>query len=348
MSRSAAPISASSSACPDTAKRAGTGLRHEFIPYAIAFREPVATGAGAWTVRRGAWLRVESDEGRVGLGEAAPLEALASALALAAAIERGPCREAAFEVANLDLEAQRFGRPLAYLLSAAPRARVAVNAVLFASGIDEVATEAARAIDAGFRTVKLKVGSVSPPQDIARILAVRERVGAGIAIRLDANRAWDEDTALRVLHAVEPCDIEYVEDPVAGDLRVVGRRTNIPVAADVATLDEGWQVVRARGADVLGLKPMALGGLRATRELAVAAVDAGLGVVVTSVFDTAVGVAAALQLAASLPGPERAHGLATVGLLEDAPLEGLDPPHGGDMALPKGPGLGVRFRESAL
>ena len=52
-----------------------------------------------------------------------------------------------------------------------------------------------------------------------------------------------------------------------------------------------------------------------------------------------------LHLAASLPGPERAHGLATVGLLEEAPVEGLDPPHGGHILLPKGPGLGVRLRE---
>ena len=125
-----------------------------------------------------------------------------------------------------------------------------------------------------------------------------------------------------------------------------GRRPAwIPVAADPNSLDEGWRVLRGRGADVLVLKPMALGGLRATRELAVAAIDAGLGVVVTSVLDTAVGVAGALHLAASLPGPERAHGLATVALLEEAPLDGLDAPHGGEMRLPKGPGLGVILRK---
>jgi len=298
-------------------------------------------------VRRGAWLRIESDDGRAGLGEAAPLQPLASAQALAAALESGPCRDAAFDVANLDLEAQRFGRPLAYLLSDAPRLRVPVNAVLFASGAEALADEAARAVAAGFRTVKLKVGSASPDEDIARVLAVRERVGAGVAIRLDANRAWDEDTAIRVLHAVERCEIEYVEDPVAGDLRAVGRRTNIPVAADVATIGEGERVVRARSADMLVLKPMALGGLRVTRELAVAAIDAGLGAVITSVFDTAVGVAAALHLAASLPGPERAHGLATVDLLEEAPVEGLEAPHAGEMRLPERPGLGVRLRVNA-
>lgn len=320
-------------------------MRHEFIAYAIAFREPIATGAGAWTVRRGAWLRLEQDDGRVGLGEAAPLGPVDSTQALMRAIESGACRDAAFELAALDLEAQRFGRPLAWLLSEAPRPGVAVNALVFAPGLEALARESARAVEAGYRTLKLKVGAAPPDEDIARVRAVRDAVGPGTAIRIDANGAWDEATALRVLRAVEACDIEYVEEPVAGDARAVGRQTNIPVAADPASLEEGRRVLRARGADVLVLKPMALGGLRPTRELAVEAIDAGVGVVITSVLDTAVGVAGALHLAASLPGPGRAHGLATVGLLEEAPVEGLEPPHGGEMRLPKGPGLGVRLRE---
>lgn len=320
-------------------------MRHEFIPYDIAFREPVTTGAGAWAHRRGAWLRLEADDGRVGLGEAAPLARLESAGALATAIENGPFRDAAFDLAALDLDAQRFGRPLAWLLADTPRSQVAVNSLVLARDPEALAAEAGRAVQAGYRTLKIKVASAAPEEDIRRILAVRERVGEGVALRIDANGAWDEETALRVLRAVEGCDLEYVEEPVAGDLRAVGRRSNIPVAADPASLEEGERVLRERGADILVLKPMALGGLRPTRKLAVTAIEAGLGVVITSVLDTAVGVAGALHLAASLPGPERAHGLATVGLLEEAPVEGLDPPHGGHMLLPKGPGLGVRLRE---
>ena len=322
-------------------------MRHEFIAYAIAFREPIVTAERAWAVRHGAWLRVEDDEGRVGFGEVAPLDPLDAPGALEAALERGPYRDAAFDLADLDLRAQRFGRPLAYLLADAPRRQVAVNALLVASEADALAAEAAKAVEQGFRTVKLKVAAAPPDVDIARVRAVRERVGEGVAIRLDANAAWDEETALRVLRAVEHCDIEYVEDPVAGDLRAVCRQCNVPVAADVHTLEDGWRVIRERGADMLVLKPMAMGGLLPSHELAVAAIDAGIGVVVTSILETAVGVAGALHLAASLPGPERAHGLATVALLEEAPVEGLDPPHQGAIALPKGPGLGVRLRERA-
>jgi o-succinylbenzoate synthase len=322
-------------------------LRHEFIPYAIAFRRPVATAAGVWAVRRGAWLRVEAEDGLAGLGEVAPLGPLASAEALAAAIGSGPCREAAFDLALLDLDAQRAGQSIAAFLGGASRERVAVNALLFSDDAASIADEAAVAVAAGFRTLKLKVASASPEADIARILAVRERAGPGVEIRLDANGGWDEPTALRVLGAVAHCGIEFVEDPVAGDPGAVRRRLGVPVALDARTLEEGWRAVRERGADVLVLKPMALGGVRATRELACKAIDAGLGVIVTSVFDTAVGIAGALHLAASLPGPARAHGLATAALLEETPIEGLDPAHAGGMQVPRGHGLGVHLRDCA-
>ncbi len=322
-------------------------MAHSFVPYALAFREPIATGAGAWTRRLGAWLRVEREDGRVLHGEVAPPDPALTPEGLAAAIESGPCRDAAFDLAALDGEAQRFGRPLAFLLADRPRERVKVNALLFAREAGALADEAARVAAAGFGTVKIKVGAAPPDEDVARVRAVRERVGPAVAIRLDANGAWDGETALRVLGAVEPLGIEYVEDPVRGDLRAVGLGCNVPVAFDAPTLEAGRAVLHARGADVLVLKPMALGGPTATRRLAVDAIEAGLGVVITSVMDSPVGVAGALHLAASLPGEERAHGLATVALLEEAPVEGLAAPQGGFLSLPAGPGLGVRLRERA-
>ncbi|MGE0355390.1 MAG: mandelate racemase/muconate lactonizing enzyme family protein [Burkholderiales bacterium] len=320
-------------------------MHEEFLPYALAFREPVPMGAGWWKARRGAWLRLEAEDGLVGLGEIAPLEPVDTPEALAAALDREPYRAAAFELARMDLEGQREGRGIAGLLCESPREAVAVNALCLSNDIEAVAAEGARAAQAGFRTVKVKVGSANAPRDIARVEAVRDAIGDGIGIRLDANGAWDEATALQVLRALAPLGLEYVEDPVKGDAGAIHAKTGVSVAADPRTMEEGWLALRSRSADFLVLKPMALGGLRVTRELACAAIDAGLGVVITSVFDTAVGVAGALHLAASLPGPARAHGLATVGLLEEAPVEGLDPPHGGELRVPARPGLGVRLRQ---
>jgi L-alanine-DL-glutamate epimerase-like enolase superfamily enzyme len=127
----------------------------------------------------------------------------------------------------------------------------------------------------------------------------------------------------------------------------VRSRTGVPVAADPRGAGEAWEAVREHRADFIILKPMLLGGLRAAGDLARAAIDAGMGVVVTSVFETAVGVAGAVHLAAGLPGPERAHGLATVPLLEDVPVEGLDGPFEGAIRVPGRPGLGVTLKRAA-
>ena len=319
-------------------------MRYEIVPYAIAFRRPIVTAAGTWEVRRGAWLKFLSDDGRVGLGEVAPLEPVGTGQALATAPGRPDYRAAAVDCAQLDIEGQVSGRSIAALLGAAPRSHVAVNALVFSTGVDETLAEAAGAISQGYRSLKLKVAVASPESDIERIRQVRALAGAQVGLRIDANGAWDEATAIRVLRAVEDCNLEYVEDPVAGDASSVRAGSGVPVAADARSAAEAWRVVRGKCADFLILKPAVLGGLRPASEIAHEAMQAGISVVVTSVFETPVGVAAAAHLAASLPGPERAHGLATVPLLGDCPLDGLDAPSQGTLRVPDGPGLGVRLR----
>jgi L-alanine-DL-glutamate epimerase-like enolase superfamily enzyme len=88
------------------------------------------------------------------------------------------------------------------------------------------------------------------------------------------------------------------------------------------------------------LKPAALGGLRASQRIAARAHAAGWGVVVTSSLDSAVGLAAALQLAAALPGPHLAAGLAT-GALLDQDLAKAPSPIDGALSVPDEPGIGV-------
>ena len=319
-------------------------MHGEFVPYAIAFRAPVATGAGPWTVRRGAWLRLADEAGLEGLGEAAPLEPLGSDEEAALAVECEPWRAGALDLARLDLEGQRDGRPLAAAWGGTPRASVACNALVTATGVEATAAEAAAFAAQGYGTVKLKVGANAPEVDIARVAEVRRRTGPAMRIRVDANGAWDEGTAMRVLRAIAPHDIEYAEDPVEGDGAAL-RAAGVPIALDARTREAGWAAVKSRAVHALVLKPMALGGPTATRELAVAAIEAGLVVTITSCFDTPVGIAGALHLAASLPGPEGAHGLATADLLVATTLEGLPPVTGGRLALPAGTGLGVRFRK---
>jgi L-alanine-DL-glutamate epimerase-like enolase superfamily enzyme len=175
---------------------------------------------------------------------------------------------------------------------------------------------------------------------------VRDAVGSEATIRLDANGGWKEREAEEAIARLAPYRIELLEQPVeARDLSGLARLSAgsaIPIAADEA-LAGGYafdEIFSRDAASVLVLKPAVLGGLRASQRVAARARRAGWGVVVTSALDSAVGLAATLQLAAALPGPHLAAGLAT-GALLDQDLAMAPLPKGGTLGVPDGPGIGV-------
>ncbi|GAA4628265.1 o-succinylbenzoate synthase [Cellulomonas oligotrophica] len=172
----------------------------------------------------------------------------------------------------------------------------------------------------GCRTAKVKVAEPGqdPHADEARLEAVRDALGPDGAIRVDANTAWDVETAVTRLAALDRAagGLEYAEQPVAGveDLARLRRRTHVPLAADesVRRSDDPLAVARLQAADVVVLKAQPLGGVRASLRLAE---QMGLPVVVSSALETSVGLAAGLALAAALPELPYACGLATAQLL---------------------------------
>lgn len=170
---------------------------------------------------------------------------------------------------------------------------------------------------AGFPAVKVKVGRARREDDLARVAAVRELVGPGIALRVDANGVWDLDTAVEMLTALAPYDLELAEQPVARleDLAVLRRRVRVPIAADecVRTIEDACRLRALDAADAVVLKVQPLGGVRAALEVADAA---GVPAIVTSMLETSVGLAAGLALAAALPVLPYACGLATLDSLE--------------------------------
>jgi len=199
------------------------------------------------------------------------------------------------------------------------RRRVPVNVTVPAVG-PERAHEIVTA-SGGCRTAKVKVAE--PGQDvgaeIARLEAVRDALGPGGAVRVDANGAWDADTAVARLRLLDRAagGLEYAEQPCAtvAGLAAVRRRSGVPVAADesVRRAEDPLAVVRAEAADVVVLKVQPLGGVRACLRLAE---QVGVPVVVSSALESSVGIAAGVALAAALPELPYACGLATVQLFE--------------------------------
>lgn len=191
-----------------------------------------------------------------------------------------------------------------------PRVRdqVAVNALLDGD------TEASDGAE--FATVKVKVGRGDPTADVERVARVRDRVGRHTRLRVDANGAWDVETAVTVLDRMARSDLEFAEQPVASlaDLAAVRRRVAVPIAADECVRSEAdaRRLAATHAADILVVKVQPLGGVRAALRVAAAA---GVPVVVSSMMETSIGIAAGLALACALPELEYACGLATLSAL---------------------------------
>lgn len=341
----------------------------EVIPYALPFREPYVTARGRLDRREMALLRVRSDDGLVGLGEAVPL-ALRGGAVLSQVVEEleglgerdsldeGTLRDSATSLsaparcaaltALLDLRG-RTAAAEGSTVSAESEA-VECNATLVAGEPQAVAAEAKRWAEDGFSTFKLKLGT---GDDFGQVLAVREAVGPRARIRIDANAAWDVETAKQMLKALEPLEVELAEQPVATleEAAEVATWTSIPIAGDesIESRGDAERALTMSACALTGVKLSKVGGPEAAIEIAEV-----LPTYLSSALDGPVGIAAAAQVAQTLrevagaDGPRLAHGLATQRLFSSTIASVECELHDGLLYPPAGPGLGVEIDEAAL
>ena len=326
-------------------------MKRTLLRLAIPFRRPFVTSSGVVSARELLLLRLEHPDGAAGFGEAAPFEPYdgvpierAVAALSGGAGRRPPQARAAEEIARLDLQARRDGRPLAE----PAKDSLAVNLTLGGGPPEEVAAAARAGLRDGYASFKLKVGL---PDDADRVAAVRNAVGPWPAVRVDANGAWSVDEAVQSIRAIEDHDLEFVEQPCATleELAQVRQRVSTPIAADepVATAEDVERAIELEACDVVNVKLAGSGGFRPARRALHTARGGGLGAFLSSTMDGPWGIAAALQLAAA-ENLSLACGLATLDLFDARIASALEPPRRGTLKVPPGPGLGVAVDEEAL
>ncbi len=294
--------------------------------------------------RSGLLVLLDDGEGHAGIGETAPLpglhvesaaEAAAQLIefagqlegatipegcpALAGAFEswlggRGllPSVRTGIEGAVLSLLADRRGQDPAHLLAATPAERVRINGLLDDEP-EAILESAARLEKAGYTALKIKVGRREPPDEARLVAAVRALVGPAVALRLDANRAWDLAAARDFATRVAPSGIEYLEEPLrdAADLAAFTTSQPVPVALDETLLGFSPQAPPPlQGVAALILKAPVLGGYERSLAWARLAQRGQRSAVVSAAFPSAVGMALDIACAAAL-GDETAHGLGT-------------------------------------
>jgi L-alanine-DL-glutamate epimerase-like enolase superfamily enzyme len=146
----------------------------------------------------------------------------------------------AIDIALWDIKGKAFGQPVWRLLGGAQNPVPAyVTFGLPHYGKEQLAEAARHWVQQGHDKLKMVVGiigdSQDPEADAERVAAVREAVGPGIELMIDANYLMSYHHALRLCKLIEPLDITWFEEPVYGNdallLADLRRATTIPIAA---------------------------------------------------------------------------------------------------------------------
>jgi L-alanine-DL-glutamate epimerase-like enolase superfamily enzyme len=351
-----------------------TGLRA--TPVAVPFREDELWAFGGRRGMVSILLEMTTDEGASGIGEAAAYPSADIVLAVLRSVEPLVVGEdpfaierilkrinvigtwhhvkatspgiAAVEMACWDIVGKVCGQPLTNLFGGRVRDRVEFFYYLSRASPAEVAADAQRGVQAGFRTLYLKVGADNPHDDVERVAAVRDGAGPDALIRVDANEAWSSAAAIRIARDLERFGLELLEQPVSGrnlsEMAYVRGRIGTPLLANEAswTRYDQLEVIRHGAADVLSLDNQMDGGLLNLKRSAGLCETAGLPVLKHSLGELGVAVYAAVHVMASTSNFVYAN-QSYASFLADDVIAGASPlPYvDGCLEVPERPGIGV-------
>ena len=328
-------------------------------------------------------VRIESDNGLVGWGEAASapvmtgetLESIVSAVhyleqalrgrsaadiagALAAMHGRmygNHSAKAAIEIALHDLTGRATARPVHALLGDRMRSRTALLSVIGGGDFDGDMRDAEKKKAAGFTAYKIKVGIDTPENDAARTRAICKVLGSGLLISADANQGFTAEQAIDYVHAVKSAGLDFFEQPVeasnlAGMAAVAAAAPEIAIGADegIHSLDDIKRHHEHKAARGVSLKAIKLGGVRAVVAAARLCDSLGMSVNIScKTGESSVACAAALHVASVIPNISWGLTLTHTALAEDATTQPIPTVNGHIESLDR-PGLGVEVDEDRV
>lgn len=343
----------------------------EIYLFDLPLTSPFRIAIGEMSAANDLLVRVKTDQGIVGLGEACPFppitgETQATNAAAAAAIRTmivgkdplaiddllrligpivhsNPSAVAAFDMALYDILGKVAGLPL-FRLFGGTKGTFETDITTSIDTLEKMTAEAKGYADRGYKTLKVKVG-LDPDEDFARIEAIREAVGPKVALRIDANQGWTVPQAIYALRKMAPLNIQFCEQPVkAADvagLRAV--RTQVPVAimADEALFSpaQAIELVRAEACDTFNIKLMKAGGILNSLRIAHIADAANMRCMVGCMLETRLALTAAAHVVASQANIVYADLDGNSEHVSDPIVDGMAV-KAGTLTLPEKPGLG--------
>ncbi len=335
--------------------------------YVRRFKKPLVTAHGEIGMRCGIIIRISSDNGFYGYGEVAPLGMLSDASKseiegisqklVGREIEASPeniskaiialntADGCGIESALCDLASKCENQPLAgWLSSKNPSMAVPVN-YLLSRPVDDWDELINRIKQSGYKAIKFKIGSFDVDDDISFVNDTIARLGSNVSIRLDANQGYDFETAVKLFKNIDLSKIEYVEEPLIGSdpaqLSKLKKETGIRIALDESITDycQMEPLSKKEFCNAIIIKPARLGSLLKVPAAVSSIIKNGCKAICTSTLETEIGIAAQLQMVASLGENLPPCGLDTVRLFEnyDANLFAVQD---GKIKLPIGNGIG--------
>ncbi len=330
---------------------------------------PFTIARGTQTHAENVLVRIEDEDGTVGVGGGAPSAHYGETAATVEAvlpdllavvedvgdphelarierrmretIERNPAARCAVSIALHDLVAKRLDVPLYRYWGLDPTETVESS---YTIGIDDTETmreKTETAVERGYGTLKVKLGT---DRDEEIVRTIRE-AAPDVRIRVDANEAWSPREAVTKIETLAEYDLEFVEQPVAAEdpegLRYVYERSPLPIAADESciTLEDVPRI--ADRCDIANLKLMKCGGLREAVRIIHAARAHGLEVMCGCMVESNASIAPACHLAPLLDYVDLDGAL----LLADDEYDGVPMPGGRpDLESLDRPGTGVSSR----
>jgi L-alanine-DL-glutamate epimerase-like enolase superfamily enzyme len=282
-------------------------------------------------------------------------QALAEIDRLLAGELSAPYLRAAFEMALLDLAGKRYGAPVYELLGGRMREHIPLAWGIYQKSPEEMADDAASAVNAGFHAIKLKVGRALD-EDLAAVRAVANAVGSKTPLRLDANGAYSSvaEAAIAIDAFASAANIAWMEQPLPrhdiDGLRLLRQRTTVPIMADESchSLRDAYDLARSQAVDIFNVYVVEAGGLEAASAIFAFAGAVGIPCILGSQAEMGIGTAACAHLGVAVPHlPYACETFGPLRYCRDIVASPI-PIQSGYLTPPDGPGLGVTLNWEAV
>lgn len=302
-------------------------VKIKLIPKVLHFKRPAGTSRGSFSVRKSWYVLIKSEDGRMGVGECAPLPGLScddiagyedilesACLALEQTHKIDYTRFENYPSVLFGLEtALRHFDQNSFCLWDTEFSRgnkgIPINGLIWMGSFDYMREQIEEKLQIGFRCVKLKIGAIDFDKELELLASIRKHYPAErIQLRVDANGAFGPNDALDKLKALSAYDIHSIEQPIRqgqwDKMYGLCRNSPIPIALDEELIGVNQSQKKAELLDAIKpqyiiLKPSLHGGIKGSEEWITLAETRGIDFWITSALESNIGLNAIAQWCAT-------------------------------------------------